>query len=84
MGGVEVGNWFGDAGSRPAVIVEAETAEEIAAILRDRERYPNPVRAAGSNHAATACGAAHSQPGQGPVQHRGARSESCRAKWYCR
>jgi len=58
MGGVEVSSWFGDVRSRPAVIVEAETAEEIAAVLRDRERYPNPVRAAGSNHAATACAAA--------------------------
>lgn len=58
MDRVEVSNWFGNVRSRPAVIVEAETAEEIAAILRDRERYPSPVRAVGSNHAATACGAA--------------------------
>jgi FAD/FMN-containing dehydrogenase len=54
----DVSNWFGDIESRPAVIVDAETAEEIAAILRDRERYPSPVRAVGSNHSTTPCGVA--------------------------
>jgi FAD/FMN-containing dehydrogenase len=55
---LHVTNWFGSIVSHPAVIVEAETAEEIAAILRDRERYPSPVRAVGSNHSSTPCGVA--------------------------
>ena len=58
MDGVEVTNWFGDIRSRPAVIVDAENVEEIVAILRDRERYPSPVRAVGSNHSTTPCGVA--------------------------
>ena len=55
---IHVTNWFGSIVSHPAVLVEAETAEEIAAILRDRERYPSPVRAVGSNHSTTPCGVA--------------------------
>src|SRR5215471_11971863 len=55
---IEVTNWFGSIRSHPAVIVEAESVEEIAAILRDRERYPAPVRAVGSNHSTTECGVA--------------------------
>jgi FAD/FMN-containing dehydrogenase len=54
----EVTNWFGSIVSHPAVIVEAETVEEIAAVLKDRERYPSPVRAVGSNHSTTPCGVA--------------------------
>src|SRR5215831_9917018 len=55
---IEVTNWFGSIRSHPAVIVEAESVEEIAAVLKDRERYPNPVRAVGSNHSTTPCGVA--------------------------
>jgi FAD/FMN-containing dehydrogenase len=55
---VEVSNWFGGIRSHPAVIVEAENVEEIAAVLKDRERYPSPVRAVGSNHSTTPCGVA--------------------------
>lgn len=58
MARIEVTNWFGTIRSHPAVIVEAETVEEIAAVLRDRERYPSPVRAVGSNHSATPCAVA--------------------------
>jgi FAD/FMN-containing dehydrogenase len=58
MARIEVGNWFGNVRSHPAVVVDAETVEEIVAILRDRERYPNPVRAVGSNFSVTPCGAA--------------------------
>src|SRR5215470_1046497 len=55
---IEVTNWFGGIRSHPAVIVEAESVEEIVAVLRDRERYPSPVRAVGSNHSTTPCGVA--------------------------
>ena len=55
---VQVTNWFGSIVSHPAVIVEAETVEEITAVLKDRERYPSPVRAVGSNHSTTPCGVA--------------------------
>jgi len=55
---IEVANGFGNVRSHPKVVVDAMYVEEIVAILRDRERYPNPVRAVGSNDAATPCGAA--------------------------
>jgi hypothetical protein len=55
---VEVTNWFGGIRSHPAVIVEAESVEEIVAVLKDTERYPGPVRAVGSNHSTTPCGVA--------------------------
>lgn len=55
---VEVTNWFGSIRSNPAVIVEAESVDQIVAILQDRERYPSPVRAVGSNHSTTPCGVA--------------------------
>lgn len=55
---VEVRNWFGDIVSSPRVVVEVETVDEIVAIVKDRERYPSPVRAVGSNHSTTACGTA--------------------------
>jgi FAD/FMN-containing dehydrogenase len=55
---IQVTNWFGSIVSHPAVVVEAETVEEIAAVLADRERYPSPVRAVGSNHSTTPCGVA--------------------------
>jgi FAD/FMN-containing dehydrogenase len=53
-----VTNWFGSIVSHPAVIVEAQSVEEIVAVLKDRERYPSPVRAVGSNHSTTPCGVA--------------------------
>ncbi len=55
---VEVRNWFGSIMSSPRVIVEAESVDEIVAILKDHERYPSPVRAVGSNHSTTPCGVA--------------------------
>ena len=50
---VEVTNWFGSIKSHPAVIVEVESVEQIRAVLDDRQRYPSPVRAVGSNHSTT-------------------------------
>jgi FAD/FMN-containing dehydrogenase len=53
-----VTNWFGDLVSHPRVIVEAHSADDIAAVLKDPARYPSPVRAVGSNHSTSRCGAA--------------------------
>lgn len=53
-----VTNWFGDLVSRPKVIVEAHTVEDIVRVLTDPARYPSPVRAVGSNHSTARCGIA--------------------------
>ena len=53
-----VTNWFGNILSHPAVIVEPTSVEEIAAVLKNPDQYPSPVRAVGSNHSTSACGAA--------------------------
>ncbi|HXI99964.1 MAG TPA: FAD-binding protein, partial [Micropepsaceae bacterium] len=53
-----VTNWFGDLVSHPKVIVDANSKEEIAAILKDKTKYPSPVRAVGSNHSTAPCGVA--------------------------
>ena len=58
MQSAEVHNLFGSITSSPRVIVEVESVDEIVAILKDRERYPSPVRAVGSNHSTTPCGVA--------------------------
>ena len=54
----EMHNWGRDIYSRPAVVVEPESVEQIQEILRDREQFPSPVRAVGSNHSTTACATA--------------------------
>ena len=51
-------NWFGDVVTHPAVIVEAKSTDDIAAILKDSAKYPSPVRAIGSNHSTERCGEA--------------------------
>ena len=51
-------NWFGDVVSHPQVVVEANSTEQIIAILRDPAKYPSPVRAVGSNHSTPPCGVA--------------------------
>jgi len=53
-----VTNWFGDLVSHPKVVVEVETVDDIVAILKDRTKYPSPVRAVGSNHSTAPCGVA--------------------------
>lgn len=53
-----VQNWFGSITSSPREVVEVTSVEEIVAVLQDRDRYPSPVRAVGSNHSTTACGVA--------------------------
>ena len=54
----EVTNWFGDLVSHPKVIVEANSKEDIIAVLKNPAKYPSPVRAVGSNHSTALCGAA--------------------------
>src|SRR5579862_9666083 len=58
MSDLVVTNWFGDLVSHPKVIVEANSAEEIIAVLKDPVKYPSPVRAVGSNHSTSPCGIA--------------------------
>jgi FAD/FMN-containing dehydrogenase len=52
----EVTNWFGDLVSHPKVIVDANSVEDLIAVLKDAAKYPSPVRAVGSNHSTTPCG----------------------------
>lgn len=54
----EIHNWGRDIYSYPAVVVTPETVEELRQILRDKEHYPSPVRAVGSNHSTTRCAVA--------------------------
>src|SRR5271154_7632632 len=53
-----VTNWFGDLVSHPQVIVDANSLDDIVAVLTDRVKYPSPVRAVGSNHSTAPCGVA--------------------------
>jgi FAD/FMN-containing dehydrogenase len=53
-----VTNWFGNIVSHPAVIVDANSVDDIVAVLKDPVTYPSPVRAVGSNHSTAPCGVA--------------------------
>ena len=53
-----VTNWFGNVVSHPAVIVDANSADDIVRVMKDPATYPSPVRAVGSNHSTAACGVA--------------------------
>ena len=53
-----VTNWFGNIISHPAVVVEAASVDDIIAVLKNPVQYPSPVRAVGSNHSTSPCGAA--------------------------
>ncbi len=53
-----VQNWFGDLISHPRVIAEAHSVDDIIRILKDTAQFPSPVRAVGSNHSTSECGAA--------------------------
>jgi hypothetical protein len=53
-----VTNWFGNITSHPAVIVDAASTDDIAAVLKNPGQYPSPVRAVGSNHSTSPCGTA--------------------------
>ncbi len=56
--GIPVENWEQSLVTRPSVVAYPTTAGELQAILTDRLTYPSPVRAIGSTHSTTACGAA--------------------------
>ena len=58
MGESEVTNWFGDVVSHPKVIVDANSVDDIVAVMTDPAKYPAPVRAIGSNHSTSPCGVA--------------------------
>ena len=58
MAETAVSNWFGDIVSHPQVVVEANSVEDVANILKNPDQYPSPVRAIGSNHSTSACGTA--------------------------
>lgn len=51
-----VTNWFGNIVSHPAVIVDANSVDDIVAVMKDPAKYPSPVRAVGSNHSTAPCG----------------------------
>lgn len=55
MATLTVTNWFGDLVSHPTVIAEANSADDVVAIMKDPAKYPSPVRATGSSHSTTAC-----------------------------
>ena len=50
-----VTNYDGGITASPREHVYVTRVEQIQAILRDRERYPSPVRAKGSFHSLTPC-----------------------------
>ncbi len=53
-----VWNWTEELVTYPQVVVTARSVDDIVAIVRDRDKYPAPVRAHGSRHTTTACGEA--------------------------
>jgi len=53
-----VTNWFGNIVSHPRVIVDANSVDDIVAVMKDPVKYPSPVRAVGSNHSTAPCGVA--------------------------
>jgi FAD/FMN-containing dehydrogenase len=48
-------NYDGSISTTPQQVVYPETVEEIQAVLRDKAKYPGPVRAMGSHHSLTPC-----------------------------
>jgi len=48
-------NYDGGIVSTPQVVARPTTVDELQEILRDRVKYPGPVRAMGSNHSLTPC-----------------------------
>ena len=54
----QVNNWGSSIVSYPEVVVVAQSVEDIIEILKDKEKYPSPIRAVGSNHSTTRCATA--------------------------
>ena len=55
---ITVVNWFGDIVSHPQVVVEANSVQDVVNVLKNPAQFPSPVRAIGSNHSTSPCGAA--------------------------
>jgi FAD/FMN-containing dehydrogenase len=55
LGSPKLRNWLGSLDYRAAVVVAVDDEAEIQSVVRDRERYPTPVRASGSRHSMTEC-----------------------------
>jgi len=55
MGPALFANWSGTAFSNPKVVAVPRDLDELKAVLTNHDRYPSPVRAAGSFHSLTAC-----------------------------
>src|SRR5262249_50251059 len=53
--GTEQCNWKGDVCYFPCVVAQASSVDDLVRIMKDQERYPSPIRAAGSQHSTTAC-----------------------------
>lgn len=54
----QVTNWGRSIVSYPEVVIVAKSVEDIIKILKDKKKYPSPVRAVGSNHSTTRCATA--------------------------
>jgi FAD/FMN-containing dehydrogenase len=48
-------NWNGSASSHPSVVASPKDIDELIEVVKDRDTYPSPVRAAGSFHSLNAC-----------------------------
>jgi len=53
--GRRICGWTGRFTFEPNVVVQPQSVEEIAAVLTDKDHYPSPVRAVGSNHSVVPC-----------------------------
>lgn len=51
-------NWSDSLETRPAALARPTSVEEVVEIVRDRARYPSPLRPMGSYHSTTACAVA--------------------------
>lgn len=53
--GIKRQNWKGEITYYAGVVEVAESVDDIVRIMKNRDRYPSPVRAAGSHHSETHC-----------------------------
>jgi FAD/FMN-containing dehydrogenase len=50
-----VTNWFGNIEWHPQIVVEANSVNDIIAVMKNPDRYPPPIRAVGSIHSTARC-----------------------------
>ena len=55
MAELTVTNWFGNIEWHPQVVVEANSVNDIIAVMKNPDRYPAPIRAVGSIHSTARC-----------------------------